>query len=51
MRSDSFFINNNMTLTIEQMIEGIDSFQEIERRFSDEFLNEGAKIVLQPVYN
>ena len=44
MGSDSFFINNNMTLTIEQMIEGIDSFEEFERRFSDEFLSDGAKI-------
>ena len=36
---DSFFIRNKMTLTLEDMITRIDTLEEFEQKFSDEFLD------------
>ena len=39
MDKSPFYINNNMTFRLEHMIDRISSFEEFEKRFSDEFLN------------
>ena len=36
---DSFFIRNKMTSTLEDMITRIDTLEEFEQTFSDEFLD------------
>ena len=36
---DSFFIRNRMTSTLEDMITRIDTLEEFEQTFSDEFLD------------
>ena len=39
MRRDSFYINNGMSATLEDMISRMDSLEEFERRFPSEFLS------------
>lgn len=36
---DSFFISNRMTSVLEDMITRIDTLEEFEQKFSDEFLD------------
>ncbi len=36
---DSFFISNRMTSVLENMIARIDTLEEFEQKFSDEFLD------------
>ena len=36
---DSFFISNRMTSVLEDMIARIDTLEEFEQKFSDEFLD------------
>ena len=38
MREDAFYITNKMSVTLEYMIERVDSLEEFEKRFSSEFL-------------
>lgn len=44
MRSNSFYINNRMTPTLEQLIENIDTLEEFEKRYPTEFLNDDSHI-------
>ena len=39
-RNDTFYYTNKMSVTLEGMIERIDSFEEFERRFSQDSLND-----------
>lgn len=43
-RNDSFYCTDKMSVTLEGIIERIDSFEEFERRFSDDFLNDDCHI-------
>lgn len=40
MRNESFYINNKMTPTLEDLISKIDTLEEFELKFTDEFLND-----------
>lgn len=40
MRNESFYISNKMTPTLEDLISKIDTLEEFERKFTDEFLND-----------
>ena len=42
--SKSFFISNKMTATLEHFIESIDSWDEFERRFPQEFLDKDTHV-------
>ncbi len=44
MAADFFYRNNNMTAPLEHFIRQCNSYEEFENRFSDEFLNEDARI-------
>jgi len=44
MYEKTFYINNKMTPTLEQLIESIDTFEEFETKFSEEFLDEDARV-------
>lgn len=44
MSQEPFYINNNMTPRLEDEICGIDSFEEFEARFSDEFLADDDRV-------
>ena len=44
MREDSFYINNKMMPTLEMLISEIDTFEEFEQRFSEEFLDEDSRV-------
>ena len=44
MNTDTFYRNNRMTAPLEYFIRECDSFEEFESRFSEEFLNEDARI-------
>jgi len=41
---DTFYINNHMSAPLEAFIGRCDSFDDFEKRFSDEFLNEDSRI-------
>jgi len=41
---DVFYINNKMTVGLEELITRIDSFEEFEKRYSDEFLAEDRRV-------
>ena len=40
MRNESFYISNKMTPTLEDLINKINTLEEFERKFTDEFLND-----------
>ncbi|MGN1419538.1 MAG: hypothetical protein ACI4W6_09435 [Acutalibacteraceae bacterium] len=42
--NDSFYYTNKMSVTLEGMITQIDTFEEFEKRFSDDFLNDDCRI-------
>ena len=42
--NDTFYINNKMTPTLEMLIESVDTFEEFEAKFSDEFLADDDRI-------
>ena len=42
--NDTFYINNKMTSTLEMLIERVDTFEEFEAKFSDEFLADDDRI-------
>lgn len=44
MVENSFYISNKMSLTLEGMIQNIDTFDEFEKRFSDEFLADDDRV-------
>ena len=44
MYEETFYINNKMTPTLENLIETINTFEEFEAKFSKEFLNEDARV-------
>lgn len=44
MRKDAFYISNKMTPTLEDMITQINTFEEFEERFSDEFLDDDDRV-------
>ena len=44
MYRDSFYINNRMSASLEMMISNIDTLEEFEQAFPDEFLNDDAHI-------
>ena len=44
MKYEPFYINNNMTVCLEHMIDRISTFEEFEDKFPDELLNDDAKI-------
>ena len=44
MREDVFYRNNKMTGPLEYYISNCDSYEEFEKKFSDEFLNEDSRI-------
>ena len=39
MNDHTFYRNNKMSITLEEIIKKFNSFEEFEREFSDEFLN------------
>ncbi len=41
---DTFYCNNKMSLTLEMMVKSCENFEEFEKRFSAEFLNEDCRI-------
>jgi len=41
---DSFYINNRMSASLEMMISNIDTLEDFEQAFPDEFLNDDAHI-------
>ena len=43
MAQETFYKNNNMTPTLEYLVEEISTFEEFEERFTDEFLREDAR--------
>lgn len=40
MRNESFYISNKMTPTLEDLISKVDTLEEFEHKFTDEFLND-----------
>lgn len=44
MAQETFYKNNNMTPTLEYLVEEISTFEEFEERFTDEFLREDARV-------
>lgn len=44
MVPDSFYINNHMTAPLEGFLRQFDSYDDFEKQFSEEFLNEDARI-------
>ena len=44
MKRDSFYVNNGLSIPMEEMIEEIDTFEEFDKRFSSEFLNADSQI-------
>ena len=44
MLPDSFYINNHMTAPLEGFLREFDSYDDFEKHFSEEFLNEDARI-------
>lgn len=40
MRNESFYISNKMTPTLEDLISKINTLEEFEHKFTDEFLND-----------
>lgn len=44
MYNETFYINNKMTPRLEELIKEIGDFEEFEKRFSDEFLDEDARV-------
>lgn len=44
MYHETFYINNNMTPRLEELIGEICTFEEFEAKYSDEFLKEDARI-------
>ena len=44
MVENSVYISNKMSLTLEGMIKNIDTFDEFEKRFSDEFLADDDRV-------
>ena len=44
MRGETFYINNKMTVNLERCIDTIDTFEDFEKEFSDEFLDEDARV-------
>lgn len=41
---ETFYRNNKMSITLEGVIKNIDSFEEFEAKFTDEFLDEDARV-------
>ena len=39
MNDHTFYRNNKMSITLEEIIKKFNSFEEFEHEFSDEFLN------------
>ena len=44
MNNEPFYINNSMTPRLEDLIRKIDTFEEFEQQFSDEFLNDDDRV-------
>ena len=44
MVPDFFYINNHMTVPLEGFLREFDSYDDFEKHFSEEFLNEDARI-------
>lgn len=44
MREETFYISNHQTVRLEFFLDKCDTFEEFEKRFSDEMLNEDAQI-------
>jgi hypothetical protein len=44
MTGDFFYKNNRMTVPLEHFITQCDSYEEFEKRFSDELLNEDSRV-------
>ena len=44
MQKDTFYINNHESIRLEYFMKDCDSFEDFERRFTDELLNEDARI-------
>ena len=44
MNPDYFYINNHMTVPLEHFLKSCETYEDFERRFSDELLNEDGRI-------
>ena len=44
MQEEVFYRNNRMSWRLESALDDFDTYEEFEKRFSDEFLNEDSKI-------
>ena len=44
MQQEPFYRNNHMTMTLELSLDGCDSFDDFEKRYPEEFLNEDTQI-------
>ena len=44
MKPDSFYINNHMTVPLEHFLKSCETYEDFEKRFSDELLNEDGRI-------
>ena len=44
MAKEYFYRNNRMSVPMEDMLDKVNTFEEFEKRFSDEFLNEDTQI-------
>lgn len=44
MNPDYFYINNHMTVPLEHFLKSCDTYEDFEKRFSDELLNEDGRI-------
>ena len=44
MDKEPFYINNNMTFRLEHMIDRISTFEEFEKKFPDELLNDDDQV-------
>ena len=44
MNPDYFYINNHMTVPLEHFLKSCETYEDFEKRFSDELLNEDGRI-------
>ena len=44
MNPDCFYINNHMTVPLEHFLKSCETYEDFEKRFSDELLNEDGRI-------